>query len=801
MTKLVGTQNKVIIIALLGAVALLHFPVTSAAQPAATTLAATGIGQTNATLNGTVNPNGAPAVAYFQYGPTTNYGYLGGYVALPATNTTLTLPGLMVNASHGAAGATWTQTTAPNKDWYSIASSADGTHLAAVDYGGGSGGFIYTSTNAGATWTQINSNQVWYSIASSADGTHLAASAFSAGMFVSTNSGVTWTHTTGPSALSVASSADGMYLSGVVLGGGIYTSTNGGGTWTVTSAPVQNWSSIASSADGMRLAAAVLGTGGGGRIFTSTNAGANWTQTSAPLQFWSSIASSAEGSRLAAANEDGYIWASSNGGLTWGPRNGSLFAYWFSVASSADGSRLTAGIFNGGLYTSTDGGGTWPQGSAPNGVWRSIASSADGSQLAAVTSGGIYTSTGTVIPIAPATTYHYRTVGLNTLGTSLGTDMTFTTSLAAPTVATLPASGISFTNATLNGTVNPNGAAASAYFQYGLTTSYGSYTATNTLAATNVPLSLPNVISNLTPGATYHFQLVASNSLGTTFGADLTVTASAQPAVTTSPATGITATNATLNGTVNPNWAATTAYFQYGLTTGYGSYSATNTLAATNVALSVSNLTGSLNPGTTYHFRLVASNNVGTSLGNDLTFTSSPGAPTVTTLSATGVTSAHAALKGTVNPNGAAASAFFQYGLTTNYGSYSATNALAATNVALSVSNLISSFTPSTTYHFQLVAGNIVGANAGADMQFTTLPQAVSFSITGAVKVAGGAFQFGFTNLSGEGFTVLSTTNLALPLSNWTALGAPVESPAGHYQFTDTQATNKATRFYRVSSP
>jgi hypothetical protein len=52
-------------------------------------------------------------------------------------------------------------------------------------------------------------------------------------------------------------------------------------------------------------------------------------------------------------------------------------------------------------------------------------------------------------------------------------------------------------------------------------------------------------------------------------------TADAQPVVTTLAATGVTATNATLHGTVNPNGSVTTAYFQYGLTTNYGSFSAT----------------------------------------------------------------------------------------------------------------------------------------------------------------------------------------------------------------------------------
>src|SRR5689334_10924750 len=100
------------------------------AQSVVTTLAATSVSQTNATLNGTVNPNGAATTVYFQYGLTTNYGYLGGYTLLPATNATLTLPGVLASLP-GAAGATWTQSSAPPNYWSAIASSADGTRLAA----------------------------------------------------------------------------------------------------------------------------------------------------------------------------------------------------------------------------------------------------------------------------------------------------------------------------------------------------------------------------------------------------------------------------------------------------------------------------------------------------------------------------------------------------------------------------------------------------------------------------------------------------------------------------------------------
>ena len=73
--------------------------------------------------------------------------------------------------------------------------------------------------------------------------------------------------------------------------------------------------------------------------------------------------------------------------------------------------------------------------------------------------------------------------------------------------------------------------------------------------------------------------------------------------------------------------------------------------------------------------------------------------------------------------------------------------------------------------------------------------------LTGFTILSNGAFQFGFTNNQRASFTVLTTTNLLLPLTNWTVLGTPTNNGSGQYQFTDLTATNGGQRFYRVSSP
>jgi hypothetical protein len=79
-------------------------------------------------------------------------------------------------------------------------------------------------------------------------------------------------------------------------------------------------------------------------------------------QYWSDVAVSADGTKMAATvgninttGDNGYIWTSTDSGVSWGTQgNSSGSKQWVSIASSANGSNLVAAVYNGYLYVSSD---------------------------------------------------------------------------------------------------------------------------------------------------------------------------------------------------------------------------------------------------------------------------------------------------------------------------------------------------------------------------------------------------------------------------------------------------------------
>jgi hypothetical protein len=408
--------------------------------------------------------------------------------------------------------------------------------------------------------------------------------------------------------------------------------------------------------------------------------------------------------------------------------------------------------------------------------------------------------TANISGLAASTSYHYRIVATSTAGTTEGADGIFTTA-SGPTVTTTAASGISSSAATLNGSVNPNGRPTTYFFDYGKDTNYGSKTTVVNAGSAASPVTVSAAISGLQAGQVYHFRLEATSDAGTTFGNDMSFTATAAvssgaaPVVTTKAATNLTTTSARLNGTVNPNGLTTTYYFEYGTSPSYGSKTAVASAGSGKSAISVSATATGIGAGV-YHFRLVASSSAGTTYGSDLTF-GSAGPPVVLTGSAQGASTSGVTLTGSVNPQGNATTWWFEYGLTTSYGSKTAAKSAGSGSAATGVSAAITKLTAGTTYHYRLVAQSSAGTTRGSDVTFNTIA-AVSLQSSTTQVVYGAPVTISGTIATRQSGVTVSVLQEPFGQTSFSTLGTVVTGPGGTWSY---QVRPKMQTSYQAKAP
>ncbi len=229
------------------------------------------------------------------------------------------------------------------------------------------------------------------------------------------------------------------------------------------------------------------------------------------------------------------------------------------------------------------------------------------------------------------TTYYFRLDAYRSGGAAaVGDVKTFTTSDApapAPlTMATLDATAITSTSATLNGKVTAGGTFFGAWFEYGTTTSLGTRTDVQTFSESTTNVALTQTLGHLLPNTTYYFRAVAYRSGGTMPGDVKTFTTSDAPApspltVTTGDATGITSASATLSGKITAGSTPFGAWFEYGTTSGLGTRTDVQTFSNDATNINMTQTLGHLLPNTTYYFRVVGYRSGGTVSGDVKTFT------------------------------------------------------------------------------------------------------------------------------------------------------------------------------------
>lgn len=228
-------------------------------------------------------------------------------------------------------------------------------------------------------------------------------------------------------------------------------------------------------------------------------------------------------------------------------------------------------------------------------------------------------------PLQPGTTYHVRAYATNSVGTGYGNDLSFTALAVPPTLTTASISSITRNSAVSGGTITSTGGASiddkgvcwsttTSPVATGLHISAGSGTGTFT-----------SNITGLNAGTTYYVRAYATNTKGTSYGNELSfpTNAASAPTVTTNPVTNVNVTAATSGGNVTQdNGSAVTDRGVCWNTSGNPTISGSRTSSGSGTGSYSINITG-LNNGTVYYVRAFATNNIGTSYGEQLRFSTS----------------------------------------------------------------------------------------------------------------------------------------------------------------------------------
>jgi len=376
---------------------------------------------------------------------------------------------------------------------------------------------------------------------------------------------------------------------------------------------------------------------------------------------------------------------------------------------------------------------------------------------------GAFTSN--ITELTAGETYHVRAYATNSIGTSYGSDITFSTLTVAqvPTVTTTAASSIAMTTALSGGDITFDGGAdvtergvcwsvlADPTSDLTTKTSDGSGTGEFT-----------SYISGLVAGTTYHIRAYATNSSGTGYGEDLTFetgTTAVAPTVITTEVTDLTLNSLKSGGNVISDGGDEVTSRGMCLSTNSNpTTSDWSTYDGSGIGVFISSFTG-LSANTTYHIRAYATNSVGTSYGDDIQVTTlaSESVPIVTTTALTAITTSSAVSGGNITSDGGAW--ISERGVCWSTEADPTASLATRTSDGSGTDEFTSNVTGlqgGTTYHLRAYATNWVGTGYGEELIFTTEPAVIATITTNAVTENLGTTATSGGNITSDGGAMIT---------------------------------------------
>jgi len=333
---------------------------------------------------------------------------------------------------------------------------------------------------------------------------------------------------------------------------------------------------------------------------------------------------------------------------------------------------------------------------------------------------------GTVNGLNQNSTYYVRAYAINSMGTAYGNQVSFTTSiiLSAPTVTTTAATNITTSTVYLGGNVTSSGGATVSSRGVCYSTSQTPTLASSVHFFGSGTGEFSFVQTGLTSNTLYYARAFATNSVGTSYGNQVSFTTATNIVVpTVSATTLLTDAGWTAASSVTSDGGATVTVRGFCWSTSPNPTTAnSHNDSGSGTGVFVGTLTG-LSEGTAYYVRAYATNSAGTGYGSQVSFITgvTTTTPTVTTAAITNITATGATGGGEVTATG---------GLTvTSRGVQYSTNPLFQQNSVISSGSGLGVFTvnmaglnTATTYYYRAYAVNVNGYSYGSIVSFVPQP-------------------------------------------------------------------------------